>query len=74
MKIGIPDGYTGVVLHERIKPETDEDDRKVYVINSFSSFMHWNWGKDPTENDSIVKAINEWIDIAEALHSPIMEK
>ncbi|KAF2882573.1 hypothetical protein ILUMI_23590 [Ignelater luminosus] len=73
-KIDIPDGYKGVILHERIKPVTDKDDRNFYVINEFNSFMYWNWDKVPSKNDPILQTIDDWFDIAEALHSPIIEQ
>nr|CAH7712545.1 unnamed protein product [Callosobruchus chinensis] len=72
-EVPIPEGYVGLVLHESIKPSTDKEERKFRITNTFSNITFWNWDKVPSKNDSITKAL-EWIDIAEALHSPIMEE
>lgn len=66
-KVDIPDGYKGVILHERIKPVTDKDDRNFYITNEFDSFMYWNWDKIPSKNDPLLQTIDDWIDIAEAV-------
>ncbi|CAG9840404.1 unnamed protein product [Diabrotica balteata] len=71
--VNLPEGYLGLVLHESIRPETDKSDRKFYVTNTFSQLTHWNWDKQPSKNDTIIQAL-DWIDIAEALHSPILEE
>lgn len=65
-KIDIPSGYAGVLLHESIKPSTDKEERKFYIVNNFNSVTFWNWGKIPSRNDPFIKAL-EWIDIAEAV-------
>ncbi|VEN39336.1 unnamed protein product [Callosobruchus maculatus] len=72
-EVSVPDGYVGLVLHESIKPSTDKEERKFRITNTFSNITFWNWDKVPSKNDSITKAL-EWIDIAEALHSPIVEE
>ncbi|CAH1113325.1 unnamed protein product [Psylliodes chrysocephalus] len=71
--LGLPEGYVGVVLHESVKPETEKCERKFYVTYKFSKIHYWNWDKAPSDNDSIVQAL-QWMDIAEALHSPILEE
>ncbi|XP_022902120.2 ribonuclease H2 subunit C isoform X1 [Onthophagus taurus] len=73
IKVNIPQEYVGVVLHESIRPDTDKEDRKFYATNKFSNVIYWNWNKTPTKNDSFIQAI-EWIEIAEVLHSPIVEE
>ncbi|KAJ8929290.1 hypothetical protein NQ314_018045, partial [Rhamnusium bicolor] len=72
-KVDMPEGYLGLVLHESIKPARDKDERKFYVINNFTNITFWNWDKIPSENDSIIQAL-QWIYVAEALHSPILEE
>ncbi|XP_076264450.1 ribonuclease H2 subunit C [Rhynchophorus ferrugineus] len=72
-KLDIPGGYVGVVLHESIRPNNEKDERKFYVINKFNEVVYWNWDKTPSKNDSFIQAL-DWIDIAEALHSPITEE
>ncbi|KAJ8982381.1 hypothetical protein NQ317_005475 [Molorchus minor] len=72
-KVEIPEGYKGIVLHESIKPSREKDERKFYIVNNFTSMTFWNWDKIPSANDSITQAL-QWIDIAEALHSPILEE
>ncbi|KAK9888392.1 hypothetical protein WA026_000643 [Henosepilachna vigintioctopunctata] len=72
-EIQIPAGYRGVVLHETMKPATEKEDRKFYVIHTFDKFKYWNWEKAPSKNDPLVQAM-DWIDIAEALHSPVVEE
>ncbi|KAL3271731.1 hypothetical protein HHI36_022201 [Cryptolaemus montrouzieri] len=71
-EVKIPEGYRGVVLHETVRPATETEERKFYIINSFDKFNYWNWGKAASKNDSLIKAM-EWIEIAEALHTPIQE-
>lgn len=65
-EIQLPEGYTGAVLHESVKPSTDKDDRKFYMIHDFKSFTYWNWNKKPSKNDTFIQAL-DWIDIAEAV-------
>ncbi|KAJ8959366.1 hypothetical protein NQ318_022052 [Aromia moschata] len=72
-QINIPEGYVGLVLHESIKPPREKDERKFYVVNHFSEITFWNWNKTPSDNDSIMQAL-QWIDVADALHSPILEE
>lgn len=55
-----------MVLHESIKPSTDKDERKFYVVNRFKDITYWNWDKIPSKNDPFIKAF-DWIDIAEAV-------
>lgn len=64
--LGLPEGYVGVVLHESVKPETEKCERKFYVTYKFSKIHYWNWDKAPSDNDSIVQAL-QWMDIAEAV-------
>ncbi|CAH2013304.1 unnamed protein product [Acanthoscelides obtectus] len=72
-EVPVPDGYVGLVLHESIKPITEKEERKLRITNTFSNITFWNWDKVPSKNDSIIKAL-EWIEIAEVLHSPIVEE
>ncbi|RZC41835.1 RNase H2 suC domain containing protein [Asbolus verrucosus] len=65
--IELPQGYVGIVLHERILPPSEKE-RKFHVIHNFKSLNYWNWDKAPTKNDKIVQAF-EWIDVAEAVSS-----
>lgn len=62
----LPKDYVGVVLHENIRPVTDKEERRVYLIHKFNSFRYWNWDKVPSKNDVFLKAL-DWIDIAEAV-------
>ncbi|XP_057661801.1 uncharacterized protein LOC130897150 isoform X2 [Diorhabda carinulata] len=71
--IDLPDGYVGIVLHESLRPETDKCERKFHVTNKFLKITHWNWDKEPSDNDIITQAL-QWVDIAEVLHSPIIEE
>lgn len=71
--IDVPDEYTGLILHESIRPSREKDERKFYVVGEFSEITYWNWDKSPTLNDPFSQAL-QWIDIAEALHSPILEE
>lgn len=66
-RINIPDGYRGIVLKETKKPMSENDNRKLYVLNNFNSIFYWNWGKEPSENDPIIQVFDHWIDIAEAV-------
>lgn len=71
--VELPDGYKGLFLHETLRPCTDKEERKFYASKSFDSITYWNWDKVPSKNDLIYQAM-DWIDIAEVLHSPIMEE
>ncbi|XP_017781261.1 PREDICTED: uncharacterized protein LOC108566067 [Nicrophorus vespilloides] len=71
--IDVPDGYKGLVLHESMKPMTEKEDRNFYVIHTFDKLTMWNWDKVPSKNDAMIQAL-DWIDIAEALHSPIVDE
>lgn len=53
-------------MHESIRPLTDKDDRKFYVVNDFNRIIYWNWDKVPSKNDTFSQAL-DWIDIAEAV-------
>lgn len=68
----LPEGYIGLVLHESVKPATDEDDRKFYVIHNFDSITYWNWDKVPSKNDALDQALT-WIHIAETVRSDAIE-
>lgn len=62
----LPNGYVGLVLHESVKPNTDKEDRKFYIVNNFDSIVYWNWDKEPSKNDALDQALT-WIDIAEVV-------
>lgn len=64
--INIPKEYVGVVFHESCPPINKNDDRKFFQVHTFKSLTHWNWSKEPTSNDTIIKAL-DWIDVAEAV-------
>ncbi|XP_060519243.1 ribonuclease H2 subunit C [Cylas formicarius] len=72
-KIAIPDGYIGLMLHENIRPTIKKSERKFYIVNNFNEIVYWNWDKMPSRNDAFIKAL-DWIEISEALHSPITEE
>lgn len=61
-----PEGYVGMVLHESVKPATENEDRKFYVVHNFDSIVYWNYDKTPSKNDALDQAL-AWIDIAEAV-------
>lgn len=65
-KVVVPKGYTGVILHETIKPTTNREDRKFYTMHKFDSFTYWNWDKEPSKNDVVLQAL-DWIDVAEVV-------
>lgn len=71
--VQFPKEYTALVLHESIKPATEKDDRKFYIVGQFSQMTFWNWDKAPSDNDSISQAL-QWIDVAKALHDPVIEE
>lgn len=72
-KVGVPEEYLGLILQETIRPTREKDERKFYVAGEFREITFWNWDKSPTLNDPFIQAL-QWIDIAEALHSPIIEE
>lgn len=72
-KMNLPEEYVGIILHESIRPATEKDERKFYKVGQFSNITFWNWDKPPSRNDPITQAL-QWIDVAEALHSPVLEE
>ncbi|XP_065160393.1 uncharacterized protein [Atheta coriaria] len=68
--IEVPKGYKGVIFHES---KCMQKERNLYAVNNFDTITYWNWSKIPSKNDAIMQAL-DWIDIAEALHSPINEE
>lgn len=64
--VKIPEGYSGLVLHETSKPVTETQNRKFYVTNNFNEFTYWNWDKKTTKNDAVLQIL-DWIDIADAV-------
>lgn len=72
-KIKVPEEYVGLMLHETIRPSTEKDERKFYIVGGFSEITFWNWDKSPIVNNSLAQSL-QWIEIAEALHSPIVEE
>lgn len=71
--IELPEEYVGLMLHETIRPTREKDERKFYVVGEFSEITYWNWDKVPSSNDPFAQAL-QWIDVAEVLHSPILEE
>lgn len=54
-KLQVPSDYKGYLLIEgRSKKE-------------FNEFTYWNWDELPSNNDTVVKALN-WINISKAIH------
>ncbi|KAG5896067.1 hypothetical protein JTB14_006856, partial [Gonioctena quinquepunctata] len=72
-KIELPDEYVGLVLHESVRPETEKDERKFYIVNKFADITYWNWERKPSKHDAFIKAL-DWIDIADELHRPVTEE
>lgn len=62
----LPEGYTGLLLHESIPPTTENDNRNWYVVDTFDSVQYWNWDKLPSKNDEYMEA-STWHEIAEAV-------
>lgn len=73
IKLKVPEDYVGIMLQETIRPSRENDERKFYVVGEFCEITHWNWDKKPSVNDPFAQAL-QWIDIAEVLHSPILEE
>uniref|UniRef100_A0A1B6L5D9 Uncharacterized protein n=1 Tax=Graphocephala atropunctata TaxID=36148 RepID=A0A1B6L5D9_9HEMI len=67
--VELPKGYTGLILEETIQRSEDQE-RTLHVTKTFSELTYWNWDKVPTKNDVFLAAM-DWIDIANALHSPV---
>ncbi|XP_046676663.1 ribonuclease H2 subunit C-like [Homalodisca vitripennis] len=69
--VELPKGYKGLILEETIQRSEDQE-RTLHVTKTFSELTYWNWDKVPTKNDMFLAAM-DWIDIADALHSPVDE-
>ncbi|XP_011348158.1 ribonuclease H2 subunit C isoform X1 [Ooceraea biroi] len=68
-KVIIPAEYKGITFIENKKADTENKDRHLYNTGTFSQFTYWNYDRIPSKNDALAAAL-DWIDIAEALHSP----
>ncbi|KAK3925149.1 Ribonuclease H2 subunit C [Frankliniella fusca] len=69
-EISLPAGYRGLVVQEAKQPLVENVERTMHVSNMFDRLTYWNWDKIPSANDPFISALS-WIDISEALHSPI---
>ena len=69
-KIAVPDGYAGVILREN--KHFDSDDKELKITGTFNEFVAWNWDKEPSRDDKLVKAL-QWINVASVLHQPVSE-
>ncbi|XP_022195550.2 ribonuclease H2 subunit C [Nilaparvata lugens] len=67
--VDLPKGYKGLILEENGK-WIEGNERTLHVKNKFNSLTYWNWDKVPTKDDAFLSAL-DWIEIAEAVHSPI---
>lgn len=67
--VTVPSGYKGMTFVESKKTDTENKNRNLYRTESFSKLTYWNYDKVPSKNDALTAAL-DWIDIAEALHSP----
>ncbi|XP_056900105.1 ribonuclease H2 subunit C isoform X1 [Takifugu flavidus] len=65
-----PQGYTGVVLKETIKPGSDQEDRTVMVTSVFDKMTYWNLETLPNPDDRVVMAM-DWTELSEAIHGPV---
>ncbi|KAF5296393.1 hypothetical protein FQA39_LY12512 [Lamprigera yunnana] len=72
-KLILPKGYEGLILNERIAPETENAERNFYITNKFESFVHWNWDAKVGASDPIMQVLDIWIDVAEAVRfNPVL--
>lgn len=65
-KLELQQNYQGAILHESVKPVTENEERKFYITHKFNNFTYWNWDKMTSKNDMIQQAM-DWIDIAEVV-------
>nr|KAI8746984.1 ribonuclease H2 subunit C-like [Biomphalaria glabrata] len=72
IEISIPSGYTGIVVKDPVTRTTDDEDRCIIATHSFDRFNFWNLDKVPTSDDLLQKGF-QWVDIASALHRPIVD-
>ncbi|XP_063232382.1 ribonuclease H2 subunit C [Bacillus rossius redtenbacheri] len=71
--VAMPKGYRGIVLKESLKHETDGVERNIHVTYEFDSVTFWNWDRTPSRNDAFIAAF-DWVDVSEALHTPLEDK
>ncbi|CAG2054926.1 unnamed protein product [Timema podura] len=67
--ITLPSGYKGIVVQESLKRQVEGVERNVHLTHTFKSLTFWNWDRTPSRNDAFIAAF-DWIDLANALHSP----
>lgn len=60
-KIQLPENYKGLVLNKDSKLE-----------GKFQEFTYWNWDELPSDEDSVVKAL-QWINVSKAIHGEITD-
>ncbi|KAG8224284.1 hypothetical protein J437_LFUL005089 [Ladona fulva] len=68
--VHLPENYIGVVAQAGKSPDTET--KNLFVTSTFASMTFWNWDKPPSKNDPFLKAM-DWIEIAEALHAPVVD-
>ena len=57
---------SGLVLNEKRKPFTEDEDRELHITHNFKSFTYWNLDSKPNCNDAIQTAM-QWPNVAKAV-------
>ncbi|XP_077387268.1 ribonuclease H2 subunit C [Festucalex cinctus] len=65
-----PQGYTGLVLKEINKPDSDQEDRTLKVSCVFDKLTYWNLETPPNSDDAVMMAM-DWPELAEAIHGAV---
>lgn len=60
-KVGLPDNYEGFVINK------DSKLKERSSMGKFKEFTYWNWDEIPSNEDSVMKAL-QWINISKAIH------
>lgn len=79
--VELPSDYVGIVLKKEDNkgPQGDtaedrnDENQRWTPIHQFDKFTYWNWDKQPSANDTVVKAL-DWLEIAKVIHEPARKK
>ncbi|KAF2861809.1 ribonuclease H1 small subunit [Piedraia hortae CBS 480.64] len=69
--VKLPEGYEGAVLEktDQAAPDCGEEDiKKMEIKGTFGEFVVWAHDALPSKEDSHVKAVEEWMGFAAAIH------
>ncbi len=58
--------FVGVIIKEKRRPLSEDEDRDVHITHKFKSFTYWNLDSKPNCNDALQNAM-QWPSLAKAV-------